>query len=407
MADEIKLYRLASSMTPLLPEKDGELRELAAELLKNSSTLTGAFNPVTRLAVAKLVEPMNSYYSNLIEGHNTHPLDIEKALKKDYSTEPKKRLLQLESQAHVNVNRAMKEKLKSMDDVYNWDFISWIHENFYEHVPPEFRTIKTKEGNEITLKPGAMRETEVEVGRHIAPAADSLNTFVEFFENGYNRKKNPDPIKRIIAIAASHHRLAWIHPFLDGNGRVVRLFSEAASIIEKIDGDGLWSISRGLAVNNKDYYSALNNADMKRWGDYDGHGNLSDKFLVEFCSFFLKSAIDQTNFMLSLLEPDKMVGRMKEFIDLMVTRGEIKKESIYILEEALFKGKIAKGEMERLTGKSENVARAIMKDLLDKELLINESSELRSPVMINFPIKYAPYIFPKLFPKDVEATMKD
>ncbi len=83
MADEIKLYRLASSMTPLLPEKDGELRELAAELLKNSSALTGAFNPVTRLAVVKLVEPMNSYYSNLIEGHNTHPLDIEKALKKD------------------------------------------------------------------------------------------------------------------------------------------------------------------------------------------------------------------------------------------------------------------------------------------------------------------------------------
>ncbi|MBI2722630.1 MAG: Fic family protein [Bacteroidetes bacterium] len=404
---ELKLYRVPSSMTPLFPEKDGELRELAAELLKNSAKLTGSFNPVTRLAIAKLIEPMNSYYSNLIEGHFTHPLDIEKALKKDYSKEPKKKLLQLESQAHVIVNHSMKEKLTSMDDAYTWEFISWLHKSFYDHMPIEFRTVKDKGGNDILLVPGNKRITEVEVGNHIAPAAESLDVFLKFFEDGYSRKKISDPLQRIIAIAASHHRLAWIHPFLDGNGRVVRLFSEAACIIEKIDGEGLWSISRGLAVNNKDYYSALRNADMKRWNDYDGHGNLSDKFLIEFCSFFLKSAIDQTNFMLSLLEPEKLTSRIKEFVDLMVTRGEIRKESIYILEEALFKGKVSKGDMERLTGKSENLARGIMKDLLDKELLVNESSELRSPVMINFPIRYAPYIFPKLFPKDVEATMGD
>lgn len=407
MSNEIKLYRLPSSMTPLFPENDIQLRELATELLKNASALSGSFNQITRIAIARLIEPMNSYYSNLIEGHNTHPLDIEKALKKDYSKEPSKKLLQLESQAHVLVNKAMKIKLKAMDEIYSWEFISWLHENFYEHMPAEFKARKTKEGKVLQLKPGAIRVTEVEVGHHIAPAADSLSEFIRFFESGYNRKKNPDPIKRIIGIAASHHRLTWIHPFLDGNGRVVRLFSEAASIIEKIDGDGLWSISRGLAVNNKNYYAALHNADMKRWNDYDGHGNLSDKFLVEFCSFFLKSAIDQTSFMLSMLEPDKILGRLKEFTELMVVRKELKNESFYILQEALFKGKVSRGEMQRLTGKSENIARAIMKDLLDKELLINESNELRSPVIINFPIKYAPYIFPKLFPKDVEATMRD
>lgn len=404
---EMKLYRIPSSMTPLFPEKDGELRELAAELLKKSAKLTSVFNPVTRSAIVKIIEPMNSYYSNLIEGHFTHPLDIEKALKKNYSKEPKKKLLQLESRAHVIVNHEMKEKLKLMDDAYNWEFISWLHEKFYENIPIELRTINTKEGNKILLKPGSKRISEVEVGSHVAPAADSLNSFLEFFFNAYTRKKNSDPLKRIIAIAASHHRLAWIHPFLDGNGRVVRLFSEALAIIEKVDGDGLWSISRGLAVNNKEYYSALHNADMKRWNDHDGRGNLSDKFLKEFCEFFLKSAIDQTNFMLSLLEPEKLAMRTKEFVNIMVAQNEIRKESNNILQEALFKGKITKGEMESLTGKSENVARSIMKDLLDKELLINESSELRSPVMINFPIRYAPYFFPKLFPKDIEATMHD
>jgi Fic family protein len=407
MMAEVKLYTVPSSMTPMLPEKDGELRELAAELLKSSAKLTGAFNPLTRLAIAKLIEPVNSYYSNLIEGHYTHPLDIEKALKKDYSKEPKKKILQLESRAHVIVNHTMKEKLRSMNDAYNWEFISWLHKSFYEHLPIELRTVKSKTGANIILVPGKKRETEVEVGHHIAPVANSLDTFLEFFVSAYNRKKITDPLKRIIAIAASHHRLAWIHPFLDGNGRVIRLFSEANTIIEKIDGEGLWSISRGLAVNNKDYYSTLHNADLKRWNDYDGHGNLSDKFLTEFCSFFLKCAIDQTNFMLALLEPEKITARMQEFVDLMSTRGEMRKETIYILEEGLFKGKMARGDMERLTGRSENVARSIMKDLLDRELLINESFELRSPVIINFPVRYAPYLFPKLFPKDVEATMND
>ncbi len=394
-------------MTPLFPEKDGELRELAAELIKNSAKLTGAFNPITRQAVAKLIEPMNSYYSNLIEGHYTHPLDIEKALKKNYSKEPKKKILQLESQAHVIVNHNMKIKLLSENNPYSWKFISWLHENFYANMPPEFRTVTSKTGTNLILEPGHKRNTEVEVGKHIAPAADALNDFISFFEKGYTRETNSDPLNRIIAIAASHHRLAWIHPFLDGNGRVVRLFSEAATITEKIDGDGLWSISRGLAVNNKDYYSALANADMKRWNDYDGHGNLSNKFLIEFCAFFLKSAVDQTNFMLSILEPNKISARLNEFVALMTARDEMRKESRYLLEEALYKGKVIKGDLERITGKSENVARGIMKNLIDKELLINESSDLRSPVLINFPIKYAPYIFPRLFPKDVEATMMD
>jgi len=403
----VNLFRVPSSMTPLFPEKDGELRELAAELIKTSAKLTSAFNPVTRLAIAQLIEPMNSYYSNLIEGHFTHPLDIEKALKKDYSGEPKKKILQLESRAHVIVNHHMKKKLRTINNPYTWEFISWLHKSFYDNMPIELRTIKSKDGSDFLLMPGNKRTTEVEVGKHIAPAADSLDGFIRFFENGYKKENNSDSLSRIIAIAASHHRLAWIHPFADGNGRVVRLFSEAASITEKIDGDGLWSISRGLAVNNNDYYAALNNADMKRWNDYDGHGNLSDKFLTEFCLFFLRSAIDQTTFMLSLLEPDKMTSRLKEFVDIMSTRGEMRKESFYLLEETLFKGKVSKGEMERITGKSENVARSIMKNLLDKELLVNESSELRAPVLINFPIKYAPYIFPKLFPKDVEATMTD
>ena len=46
---------------------------------------------------------MNCYYSNLIEGHYTHPVDIERALKDEYSADPEKRDLQLEAKAHIKV----------------------------------------------------------------------------------------------------------------------------------------------------------------------------------------------------------------------------------------------------------------------------------------------------------------
>jgi hypothetical protein len=56
-------------------------------------------------SLADLVRAMNCYYSNLIEGHDTHPIDIERALKSDYSNDAKKRDLQLEAQAHIAVQK--------------------------------------------------------------------------------------------------------------------------------------------------------------------------------------------------------------------------------------------------------------------------------------------------------------
>lgn len=401
----IKLYDNPSAMEPLFPTDDkGILNELAITLFKKSVALSNSLHPITRNAVSKLVQPMNSYYSNLIEGHNTHPLEIEKAMRNTYSDEPKKRILQLESIAHIEVEIAMKKKLKEeAGNICSFDFIGWIHREFYMKMPDEFRFIKNKDGKTIEVIPGALRTTEVEVGHHIGPAAASLENFLDKFAGSYNPDKITNHIKRIIAAAASHHRLAWIHPFADGNGRVVRLFTEAFFILENIDGNGLWSISRGLAKFNKKYYSTLHNADQKRWDDYDGRGNLSNKALVEFCKFFLETAIDQVDFMEELLDIDNALSRINNYVDIMVSREKLRPEAKYVLHETFLKGKVAKGEMERITGKSENTARKIMKQLLEKELLT--SKDIKDPVSINFPLHAAPYLFPRLYPKDIESTL--
>jgi Fic family protein len=79
----------------------------------------------------------------------------------------------------------------------------------------------------------------------------------------------------------------WIHPFLDGNGRVTRLYTDACFHKLPLSGYGLWNISRGLARRRDDYMSALTQGDAPRRNDLDGRGNLSNEGLVKFCDFFL------------------------------------------------------------------------------------------------------------------------
>ena len=157
----INLYSDSSAITPLFPEDGGNLNELSIELIKQAAALSGSLHPLTREAIAKLIEPMNSYYSNLIEGHNTHPLDIEKALNKDYSDEPKMKLLQLESFAHVSTQKNMKARLNDeKTKICSPEFIKWLHSDFYNDMPPEFHFSEGTNGAKIKIAPGGFRTSE-------------------------------------------------------------------------------------------------------------------------------------------------------------------------------------------------------------------------------------------------------
>src|SRR3984893_13865768 len=81
----------------------GKLTDLAVELAQKAAGFRRSLPPSLLESLADLVRAMNCYYSNLIEGHNTHPVDIERALRNDYSKDPYKRDLQLEAKAHIVV----------------------------------------------------------------------------------------------------------------------------------------------------------------------------------------------------------------------------------------------------------------------------------------------------------------
>ena len=81
-----------SAMEPMLPEdREHRLADIATDLVARASALAGRLHPILRDSIGNLVRSMNCYYSNLIEGHATTPVDIERALASDFSAEPAKR----------------------------------------------------------------------------------------------------------------------------------------------------------------------------------------------------------------------------------------------------------------------------------------------------------------------------
>ena len=202
-------------------------------------------------------------------------------------------------------------------------------------------------------------------------------------------------MRQIIALGATHHRLLWIHPFYDGNGRVTRLMSHA-SLQRCGVGSSLWSVARGLARNVEKYKGLLTAADEPRRGDLDGRGTLSTKALIEFCEFFLTICIDQVDFMASLLEPKDLLRRMRFHIEEEVQAGNLPKGSFPILREALLTGEVSRGRAGEITGYGERMARNVVSYLLKKGYL--KSGSPRSPLVLAFPIDAVERWFPRLYP---------
>lgn len=138
------MFTETSQFEPLLPSRTGELEDLAREIVASSARLEGRLAPETLAGVTDLLRVVNSYYSNLIEGHSTHPIDIKRAMKKDYSTDAEKRDLQIESRIHIEVQKKINTLLAENPetDIASADFLRWIHREFYEQMPERLRWVK-------------------------------------------------------------------------------------------------------------------------------------------------------------------------------------------------------------------------------------------------------------------------
>lgn len=376
-------------LEPAFPERSRRLEDLAVDLVAKSSQLTKGLHPISLAALGDLVRSMNCYYSNLIEGHRTTPRDIERALNQELSDDAAQRDLQLEAKAHIAVQQFIDQAADwQSQNVVSPAFMQQVHRAFYERLPTSLWQIEGR-----VVRSGEFRQVDVQIGSHVPPSAKTVPTFLNRFSQLYEPTKL-SKVESIIAIAASHHRFLWIHPFLDGNGRVVRLLSHAYFQHTRT-GNSLWSVSRGLARRVQDYRQLLAAADRQRLNDYDGRGNLTMKGLVDFCEFFLETCLDQVNFMDRLLEPQQLLNRMEAYVGIEIQQKELLPGSFLILKAVFLAGEMKRGNAAQASGYRDRQARAVLKRLLDRGLLVSDSP--KGSVRLAFPIFFAERLFPQLW----------
>ncbi len=371
----------------------GLLTDLALELAQKSAGFRRSLPTSLLSSLASLVRAMNCYYSNLIEGHDTHPVDIERALKDDYSKDARQRDLQLEAKAHIAVQEwidggGLRGRAVSSDGIRE------IHARFGKLLPPDLLWVESPETRErVRVVPGELRRRDVKVGGHVPVSPGALSRFLKRFEEVYGGLNKTESI---LATAAAHHRLVWIHPFLDGNGRVARLMSHAM-LLERLETGAIWSVARGLARQVEAYKAQLAACDMTRRNDLDGRGNLSEEALAAFTEFFLKACVDQVNFMEGLVQPDRLRARILLWAEEEIRLKELPPNSATVLEAVLYRGELPRGEVAGIVGTEERHARRIVAALVKKGVLISNSS--RAPLRLVFPAALASRWMPGLFPE--------
>jgi len=386
-----------SLMEPLVLDERSrhraELTDLALELAQRSAGFRCSLPPSLLTSLATLVRAMNCYYSNLIEGHDTHPIDIERALQGDYSRDAKKRDLQLEAKAHIIVQQWIDEG-SLQGRAVTADAIREIHRRFCELLPEDLLWVENPDTHErMQVVPGELRHRDVMVGGHIAISPPAVPRFLARFDEVYSHLGKTETI---LAAAAAHHRLAWIHPFMDGNGRVARLMSHA-SLFDALHTGAVWSVARGLARNVAAYKGHLAACDQTKRNDLDGRGNLSEEALAEFTRFFLTTCLDQVTFMEDLMQPDTLRTRILLWAEEQIRLDRLPPKSGAILEAVLYRGELPRGDAAGIVGTGERQARRVVSGLTEHGVLVSESS--RAPLRLAFPAVLASRWMPGLFPE--------
>lgn len=402
-SQSFQVYDHPSQMEPLLPGEHrlGSALEQAHDLFRRADRLSGLCQPGALGGLRRLLRAMNSYYSNKIEGQHTLPLEIEQALRNDYAQDADKARRQRLALAHMATEQQLESLWPQWDTAHVWapQTVRDIHQDLFARLPPEDLLVAGNRVDEASqaLLPGEWRQRQMSVGRHAAPAAEHLPAFLNRWSQVYGQVRRGE--MQVVAMAAAHHRLAWIHPFLDGNGRVARLHSHLVLGHLGLT-NGLWSPLRGFARSHERYYAMLSAADEPRAGDLDGRGNLSESGLLQWIGYVLEICLDQVDFMTQTLALGNMKDRIAACLayEEQVVKQGVRSESLRALHYLLAtQSELDRADFKAMLGLGERLATAQVSALLKRGLL--ESDSPYGKLRLGVPQHALRFYFPKLWPE--------
>lgn len=400
----IKHYDAPHQFEPLMPDESklAPLLERASDLTRAATTLGTASGKAAQVELRALLRSMNSYYTNRIEGEHTRPSDIELALQQDFSANAELARKQRLAVAHIRTEQSCEAEVErrvaaSGDEGARWlyssDALTWLHGALFGDLPAN--DLELSDGS--LMVPGQIRKKAVAVGRHEAPTPKSLPAFIERWAQAYGRVRRGEA--SIVALAASHHRLAWMHPFLDGNGRVARLHTHLLLHAWGFT-SGLWSPLRGFARTEERYKALLQAADEHRRGDLDGRGNLTQAGLIDWIHYTLDVCIDQVEFMTRQLDINGMRDRIEAALafEASAVKSGVRPEALIPLHYLFAtQAELGRAEFKAMTGLGERIATETVSSLVRRGYLASDSpyGKLRFAV----PRHALRFYFPALWPE--------
>jgi Fic family protein len=389
------MYHSPHQFEPLLPSplRQEPLLAKAHDLARAAMLLVG--RPVP-LELRSLLRGMNSYYTNRIEGQHTRPHEIELALRKDFSKEPNLAMRQRLAIAHIDAEQVIEQRYSGNEGakrLYNPAAVLDIHRELFARLPAGDLVMSLGE----TVVPGELREREVQVGQHVAPSRGSLVVFLRRWAEFYGDVRRGEA--SLLALAAAHQRLGWIHPFIDGNGRVMRLHSHA--VLNALGfSNGLWSPLRGFARSTDRYYTLLADGDSPRRGDLDGRGNLSEQALIAWIDYVLDICLDQVQFMTTTLDLSAMEQRIAACLifEEESLRSGVRREALRPLHYLFSTGaELERGEFKSMLGLGDRTAVGALAALLKRGLVKSDTPQ--GKVRFALPLHALRFYVPALWPE--------
>jgi Fic family protein len=400
----IQQYDSPHQFEPLMPAESqlAPLLEKAGDLMRKATALGSVSGKTGQSELRKLLRSMNSYYTNRIEGEHTRPSDIERALARDFSANADLARKQRLAVAHIRTEALCEAEIDRRLEVegpdaarwlYSPDALGWLHKELFKELAHD--DLRLADGS--TMVPGELRQRGVAVGQHEAPTAESLPRFIERWQEVYSQVRRGEA--SIVALAAAHHRLAWTHPFLDGNGRVTRLHTHLLLHAWGLTG-GLWSPLRGFARTEARYKALLQAADEHRRGDLDGRGNLTQAGLVQWIEYTLDVCIDQVEFMARQLDVQGMQDRIRAALafEAAVVKMGVREEALLPLHYLFAtQGELGRADFKAMTGLGERVATATLSALLARGFVTTTSPY--GSLRFGIPRHALRFYFPALWPE--------
>lgn len=324
--------------------------------------LGGSTHPKVFFQLKHIFHTLESIGSARIEGNNTTIAEyIETKLSDNKIVSPSIKEIQ-------NIETAMAFIEENVNDhPINRAFLSEMHKKIVEDLEPP-------PNGEGDATPGEYRKINLKINKshHKPPEWLKLDDYMTKLLDFVN--KDDSPKYDLLKTAIAHHRFVWIHPFGNGNGRTVRLFTYAM-LVKAGFNVNVGRIINPTAVfcsNRNDYYNYLSEADK---GTDEGI-----KVWVEYVLKGLKDEIEKIDKLLDYNFLSKQI--LLPAVSHSLERKYITDVEAKILKKVVEIQVIQASDIkEFLGGKADAVVSRQIKKLIDRKMLIPEKDGARKYVL--------------------------